>query len=150
MNTFCDGCGQPAISATKAGRPICPDCISEGYGDEVQPDATPDLAAENQRLRAEVEALREALGSKAKVITADPSALSDRQSELLGRGVTSKYIWLSNNSAIRASENVTLGQLLRAGLVQSSTDDMPPGPPMPTPYEITEEGRTALTRKAPQ
>ena len=31
---ICDGCGQSAISTTKAGRPICPDCIDEGYGDE--------------------------------------------------------------------------------------------------------------------
>jgi uncharacterized Zn finger protein (UPF0148 family) len=34
MMMFCDGCGQAAISMTKAGRLICPDCIEEGYLEE--------------------------------------------------------------------------------------------------------------------
>lgn len=38
---FCEGCGQPALSATREGRPICPDCIEEGYGDE---NTDPDMA----------------------------------------------------------------------------------------------------------
>jgi hypothetical protein len=39
--SWCEGCGQPAISATKAGRPICADCVEEGYGDDPEPAASP-------------------------------------------------------------------------------------------------------------
>lgn len=94
--------------------------------------------------------LRAALSAPADTDAAQPGVeaekleLSDIHIRLLKRGAEYKWIGLADNSSIRMGELAALGELERAGLVQETKDELPPGPPCVKPREITEAGRAAL------
>lgn len=73
-----------------------------------------------------------------------PLTLSPIHIRLLKRGVAGKYISLDNDASVKMTEMAALGELRAAGLARATDDPTPPGPPLPTPYEVTEAGRAAL------
>ncbi|CDX26742.1 hypothetical protein MPL3356_60530 [Mesorhizobium plurifarium] len=92
--------------------------------------------------RAALSSLNEA----ASTGVAPPLELTEIHIRLLKRGSTSKWIGLSDNAGIHDGEVCALGELERAGLVRTTEDKLPPGPPSMKPYEITDAGRAALAK----
>lgn len=74
--------------------------------------------------------------------------LTETHLRLLRSGVRYQYIGLSDNMGIRTGELVALGELEHAGLVEPTTDELPPGPPSMTPSVITDKGRAVLIAAA--
>ncbi|MBZ9600686.1 hypothetical protein [Phyllobacterium chamaecytisi] len=65
---------------------------------------------------------------------------------LLKRGTASRWIGLSDHASTRITELAALRDLGRAGFARPTEDELPSdGPPTPTPWEITDAGRAALT-----
>lgn len=159
----CAQAGDPPCSRVSSD-PHCDEC--QGMAKRVAQHYAP-VIAENERLREEVEkwllqpeqggktryqlaeGVRAILGGKAMPPESPHElVLTPLHIKLLKRGVQSKWIGLSDNSGVRVGEVVALGELKRAGLVRMSEEVMPPGPPVPRPFEITDEGRRALGEKS--
>lgn len=125
-------------------------CDADDDGAEeynANPDG-PEAADLIEAQEGEIARLREALEGKVPAPNvADPNSLTPAQRRLLERGSRSKWIGLSNDAGVRVGEVVALGELTRAGLARPSDAELPPEPPTPWPYEITEAGRQAIQPK---
>lgn len=79
-----------------------------------------------------------------------PEPLRPVHIQLLKRGTTGRFIWLSDAAELHTGEVVALGQLHRMGFVEEDAEPPIPGPPCLPMYTITDAGRSALNAAEPK